>query len=738
MSKSNIHIKKSKVGSLHTHLGIKQGTKIPRSKLTIKKTDSLAIRKKKIFAKNARSWHHHENGGYMDNLPQLGLGDWLQSNVGNIAQAVGGAGLMFVPGGQVAGAGLLASSVGGFAKTAGQEKQLGAQEDAQYQSNQQAMGQNRLAQYNNNNQDPGMIPTFGFGGELDRLGMQHGYGYNLMVNGGDIKSYNPNLAKKDSKFQTWYGKNTLEGQNKIPYSEDLTYDYYSYFKNGNMNGNIEGHFPDTYKRPNHPTFSNESIYSTPEKPGGQWDGENYNPKGKFIMANGGHLPEGNSTLKEAKEFIKLYPVEMKAGEQVEYEHTGNTKLAQRIAADHVKDSIKINQGGEPDYYKKLQVAGISDELNKMPQMAMGGKLSKEKAGLILKEGTIRGKKLTDRQRKYFGFISEGGTPMMATGGQIPSNLFKTDKTAYVDSTLNANKNLDWVKRLYQPNTPDIQIPGVDGRSTHYMGDNGNGYVFPTVVNKDNKLQYLGSEDAGYNYAQQTNTGIQFPQEQGSWFAANGYKKGINVLKGSNKATGGPLDNTHIRGNDPTLLPMKNKQYDDNLSMNNNWIDSLSKGKNINDVNNTVVGTWNQKPLTMDQFNSFPQYVRNGFNSDFTMEQQKLRLGLPNRFQEMNMQPSPGRAGNVQDTYNPKSNYSGDKAYMANGGYFGPAGSISGGIGSVEGFNDQKVMTEYKGGGTHSENPLGGIPIGQKAKVEEGEERYTDSKSGESYIFSARY
>jgi hypothetical protein len=72
-----------------------------------------------------------------------------------------------------------------------------------------------------------------------------------------------------------------------------------------------------------------------------------------------------------------------------------------------------------------------------------------------------------------------------------------------------------------------------------------------------------------------------------------------------------------------------------------------------------------------------------------------------------------------------------------GGYFGPAYSISGGIGSVPSFGDKPVLTDYKGGGTHEQNPLGGIPIG-KARVEEGEERFDDPKTGESYIFSNRY
>jgi hypothetical protein len=59
---SSIHIKKSKQGSLHKHLGVAKNKKIPASKLSIKKGDSLAIRKKKQFAINAKKWKHQEGG----------------------------------------------------------------------------------------------------------------------------------------------------------------------------------------------------------------------------------------------------------------------------------------------------------------------------------------------------------------------------------------------------------------------------------------------------------------------------------------------------------------------------------------------------------------------------------------------------------------------------------------------------------------------------------------------------
>ncbi len=58
MAYSPIKIKPSKVGSLHKLLGVAQKKKIPASDLSIKPGDSPAIRKKKIFAQNAKKWNH--------------------------------------------------------------------------------------------------------------------------------------------------------------------------------------------------------------------------------------------------------------------------------------------------------------------------------------------------------------------------------------------------------------------------------------------------------------------------------------------------------------------------------------------------------------------------------------------------------------------------------------------------------------------------------------------------------
>lgn len=111
--------------------------------------------------------------------------------------------------------------------------------------------------------------------------------------GGTVKkAYNPNL-ENSRDFQEWYRKNTVEGRNNIPYSNQLDYDYLSFYMNKEYQNYTGGHFPDTYKRPIHETFSNESIYSTPENPGGYWKGETYYKNGKFTYQSGGVIKDNN-------------------------------------------------------------------------------------------------------------------------------------------------------------------------------------------------------------------------------------------------------------------------------------------------------------------------------------------------------------------------------------------------------------------------------------------------------------
>lgn len=60
-----IHIKPSKIGSLHKLLGKPMGDKLSPGDLADKPGDSTAVKKKKVFAKNAKKWR---GGGSISKL----------------------------------------------------------------------------------------------------------------------------------------------------------------------------------------------------------------------------------------------------------------------------------------------------------------------------------------------------------------------------------------------------------------------------------------------------------------------------------------------------------------------------------------------------------------------------------------------------------------------------------------------------------------------------------------------
>lgn len=78
--------------------------------------------------------------------------------------------------------------------------------------------------------------------------------------------YNTKLSTEDeAKFQQWVAQTGRDG--------DLRdYDLRGAWKSDAQQAS-NGHLPDTWKKPNHPTFSDESQYSTKDSPGGKWKEE---------------------------------------------------------------------------------------------------------------------------------------------------------------------------------------------------------------------------------------------------------------------------------------------------------------------------------------------------------------------------------------------------------------------------------------------------------------------------------
>ena len=86
-------------------------------------------------------------------------------------------------------------------------------------------------------------------------------------------NYNTTLSKEnENRFQKWAKEKSSElGRNVLNDLED--YDLRGYWINGGYKEKGAGHMPDTFKKPNHPSFSNESQYSgVPDAYGGTTKG----------------------------------------------------------------------------------------------------------------------------------------------------------------------------------------------------------------------------------------------------------------------------------------------------------------------------------------------------------------------------------------------------------------------------------------------------------------------------------
>lgn len=91
---------------------------------------------------------------------------------------------------------------------------------------------------------------------------------NGLVNSNDFTNkFNTQLSPQEElMFLKW-----AEAQNKL---RDL-YDYdlrgaYKELQSGDMKVAANGHLGDKYKKPNHPTFSDQSIYHSLQNVGGHW------------------------------------------------------------------------------------------------------------------------------------------------------------------------------------------------------------------------------------------------------------------------------------------------------------------------------------------------------------------------------------------------------------------------------------------------------------------------------------
>jgi len=87
-----------------------------------------------------------------------------------------------------------------------------------------------------------------------------------------LDKYDTHLSPRDEqKFQAWKKDNA-------PNDSGEDYDLRGAYKEGFERDIKSGHWSDKFKKPNHPTFSDQSQYAKdePEK-AGHWDGDTYIP-----------------------------------------------------------------------------------------------------------------------------------------------------------------------------------------------------------------------------------------------------------------------------------------------------------------------------------------------------------------------------------------------------------------------------------------------------------------------------
>lgn len=118
------------------------------------------------------------------------------------------------------------------------------------------------------------------------------------------EKYNTKLSpQEEAAYQQWATENNRS-------KDDYDYDMRGAWKAG-IASDPRGHFPDTYKKPNHPTFSDQSQYNGVDGyVGGHWseDGKEYVPSHTNIEMYG--QPGLERYFKEREPNTKLNAMEL--------------------------------------------------------------------------------------------------------------------------------------------------------------------------------------------------------------------------------------------------------------------------------------------------------------------------------------------------------------------------------------------------------------------------------------------
>lgn len=458
-NKSGIHIKKSKQGSLHKALGVSKGEKIPASKLKIKSTDSPALKKKKQFALNAKKFHHQTGGdGGADNIPQYAHLPSLVSD----------------------------SDILALNDQQNQQQQQGAYADSpaarQKMLQQQQQGK---ATHTGNNK---WVKAFNIGARAV-TGVE-----NMIEN--EQRKKQEQLQLIQSMTPRYMQNMEGEGLNNPP----------AYTQYGGDPDNAPGHIGPGLKYL-HPNWSLKQLAPSGVNPN----------KPKFIT--GIHKQEFQNPLEYPAPQRAILPglAPINAGSSiVGTPDPSMPQLAISMYGGDDRQMTSMMYGGSdlgmPEDYSNMtnedygyQGIAHNGPYGQMSMYRAGGQVSAEKAKEILKDGTAQGHPLTDKQKRYFGWIAGGGKAQ-AGGGAVPPEMADAYYASNAELSYFKNKLNDKLKAKnpeafgkYFKGLVDLRRSGKTQDAEQYtQGSDYNDYLSPEEVKKS-----LGDADyTRYNSALQ--------------------------------------------------------------------------------------------------------------------------------------------------------------------------------------------------------------------------------------------
>lgn len=159
--------------------------------------------------------------------------------------------------------------------------------------------------------------------------------------------YNTKLSSEEEKeFQKWAKE---QGRERDLFDYDLR-GAWKEMQSGSMQEDDRGHLGDKYKKPNHPTFSNQSIYSNDQNIGGKWEERG----GQTVFTPGRKLSKAEA------DFLQRYFAEVEPGVVLNASVQDNAKTwmddPRAKTGDPFIDSLPV--------YERIEIISSASKLRK--------------------------------------------------------------------------------------------------------------------------------------------------------------------------------------------------------------------------------------------------------------------------------------------------------------------------------------------------------------------------------------